>query len=122
MNEGEGSSNDPVPAPLSQDAEVYARDARFRIRMQASVARPGMCLGVPTIKFIRRRRQVRDVEHDLQGIADDVSRLGRHLRLGRTRRALMVVVDDEERFPQARETMLWSAGVDLLYAAPTPGS
>lgn len=72
------------------------------------------------IKFIRRRRQERDVGRDLQGIVDDAARLGRHRQLGRAQRGLMAVVDDDNRLPAARETMPWPPGVELLHAAPTP--
>ncbi len=71
------------------------------------------------IKFIRRRRQARDVSKDLQGVVDDATRLGRHRQLGRAQRALMVVVDDDDRLPAARETMPWPVGVELVHAAPT---
>ena len=72
------------------------------------------------IKFLRRRRQARDLEGDLEGVVGDATRLGRHRQLGRAQRALMVVVDDDGRLPSARETMPWPAGVDLLHAGPTP--
>lgn len=71
------------------------------------------------IKFIRRRRQARDVQRDLQGVVDDACRLGRHRQLGRAERTLMLVVDDDGRLPAARETMPWPNGVSLIHAAPS---
>lgn len=77
------------------------------------------CTALVEIKFIRRRRQTRDVARDLQGVLDDATRLGRHRQLGRAQRALTVVVDDDDRLRAARETMPWPAGVELVHAAPT---
>lgn len=84
--------------------------------LRAFAERPATLL--VEIKFIRRRRQGRDVPRDVNGIFGDAMRLGRHLRLGRTARAVMVVVDDEDHFLDARESMPWPAGVTLLRVGP----
>jgi hypothetical protein len=70
------------------------------------------------IKYVRRRRQWRDVRKDVAGIYTDAMRLGRHLRLGRCRRAVMLVVDDDDHFLLARESMPWPPGVQLLRCGP----
>jgi hypothetical protein len=70
------------------------------------------------VRFLRRRRQTRDLMRDLQGVFDDADSLGRHLQRGRTARALMLVVDDDGRFLEARNTMPWPRGVELVHAGP----
>ena len=70
-------------------------------------------------RFIRLRRQARDVERDLQGVVDDVARLGRHWQAGRAGRTIMLVADDDGLLPAARETMPWPAGVELVHAGPS---
>lgn len=74
------------------------------------------------IKFLRRRRQARDIQRDLEGVVADAMRLGRHRQLGRANRAVMVVVDDDDRFAGARDQMPWPNGVELIHARPSPPS
>lgn len=70
------------------------------------------------VKYIHKDNWASNVRNAISGTISDVDRLGRHLTMGRTRAARMLLVDDQLAFLRYRNTMPWLGDVVLEHVTP----
>jgi hypothetical protein len=68
------------------------------------------------VKFLPKGRWGVQLARELQAVDADLQRLERHLALGRTRAAAMLIVDDFDAYAHRRNLSLWMHGVRLILA------